>query len=132
VTLRNSLVNLAGDVVALLRTRFELVAVEFAQERARFFVLLTWSLAAFLLLLMAILTFSFGVAALFWDTPYRYAAFGVMAAVYFLCGLVLLFKVRNEVTNGAMPFEASVEVLSRDARLFESSRVETKEIETDR
>jgi uncharacterized membrane protein YqjE len=123
MTLRTSLTNLAGDVLALLRTRFELVAAEFAQERARFFLLLIWSLSGFLLLLLGVLTLSFGVAVLFWDTPYRLVSIGAMAALYLLVGVLLLFKVRGELLHGATPFEASVEVFNRDLQSLRSARL---------
>jgi len=124
VTVRQTLVALAGDAVALLRTRFELLAIEFAQERSRVFVLLCLALGAALFLTLGLLVLSVFVALLFWQSEYRYFAIALLAGMYLLIGVGLLLRLRWHLVYGKQPFEASVEVISRDVEMLRSSRRE--------
>lgn len=124
MTVRQTLVALAGDAVALLRTRFELLAIEFAQERSRVFVLLCLALGAALFLTLGLLVLSVFVALLFWQSEYRYFAIALLAGMYLLIGVGLLLRLRWHLVYGKQPFEASVEVISRDVEMLRSSRRE--------
>lgn len=124
MTVRQTLVALAGDAAALLRTRFELLAIEFAQERSRVFVLLCLALGAALFLTLGLLVLSVFVALLFWQSEYRYFAIALLAGMYLLIGVGLLLRLRWHLVYGKQPFEASVEVISRDVEMLRSSRRE--------
>ena len=114
MTVRQTLTVLAGDFAALLRTRFELLALEFAQERSRVFALLCLALGAFLFLLLGLLVLSVLVALLFWQSDYRYWSIGLLAGAYLLVAIALLLRLRWHLLYGKQPFEASLDVFSRD------------------
>ncbi|HTK02476.1 MAG TPA: phage holin family protein [Bordetella sp.] len=120
--LRKSLLGVASSLVDLGRTRFELLALEASAEKARLLKLLGCSFAALLFLTLALLVFSTMVAVYFWPTDERYMALGVLAAVYAVLGVALLFVVRRMLTLGPAPFSATLEELGRDVQLLERLR----------
>jgi uncharacterized membrane protein YqjE len=122
MTLRKSLLGVASSLVDLGRTRFELLALEASAEKARLLRLLGCSFAALLFLTLAVLVFTILIAIYFWPTERRYMALAVLAAVYFILGLILLFVVRRTLTVGPAPFAATLEELGRDAQLLEHLR----------
>jgi uncharacterized membrane protein YqjE len=105
---------LGATVLGILRTRLELLAVELAEEKNRLLAILLWSLGGLLALAMGILMLSLLVVAAFWDTDHRLTALGVVAALYFLCGLGALLYVRNKVANAPFTFDETLAELERD------------------
>ncbi|AOB30064.1 hypothetical protein AKI39_04235 [Bordetella sp. H567] len=127
--LRKSLLGVASSLVELGRTRFELLALEASAEKGRLLKLLGCSFAALLFLTLAVLVFSIWVAVYFWPTDERYIALGVLAAVYAVLGVILLYIVRRTLTQGPAPFAATLEELARDAQLLERLRIKAQEEE---
>src|SRR6185437_6802696 len=87
--IRDAAIRVVASSLALLRTRLELVSVEFAQERERLkssIVLLAVAAVAFALTAMVV---TLGVIAWFWD-DHRYAAVAIIAVIYALAGIVAL------------------------------------------
>lgn len=127
--LRKSLLGVAASLVELGRTRFELLALEASAEKGRLLKLLGCSFAALLFLTLAVLVFSIWIAVYFWPTDERYIALGVLAAIYAVLGVVLLYIVRRTLTQGPAPFAATLEELARDAQLLDHLRIRAQEEE---
>jgi uncharacterized membrane protein YqjE len=112
-TLRGALAKLADAMLGLLRTRLELVAVEYTEERdriARQVVLLLVGLAC---LLFALFFASFAVIAYYWDT-HRIAAILAVAAFFVVIGAGLLWRRAEVSATSPVPFSASVAEIDKD------------------
>ncbi|WP_459615260.1 phage holin family protein [Bordetella sp. 2513F-2] len=120
--LRKSVLGVAASLVGLARTRLELFSLEAANEKARLLKLLGMAFAALLFLTLAVLVFTIAIAVGFWPTENRYMALGVLAAVYAVVGLLLLWGVRRMLVEDPPPFSATLEELGRDAALLERVR----------
>jgi uncharacterized membrane protein YqjE len=112
--IRENLSIVAGDLVAMLRTRVELFSAEVAEQKHRLFTMAAMLLAAGLFLLLAIVVASFLVVAFFWATEYRYWAIGLLSLVYVAIGLTLIWIVCHRIKTESTPFSATLEELHRD------------------
>lgn len=116
--LRTSVTGVASSLLGLLRTRLELLALEASEEKSRLIKTLGMAFGALLFVTLAVLVFTIMVAVAFWPTDNRYMALGLLAAVYALVGLALLWAVRRQLLFGPIPFSATIEELGRDADLL--------------
>ena len=121
MTIRQSLASAGAELATLLRTRVELLALEFAKERSRLLRSVLLALGALLFGLLGLLVFSVWIALLFWSTEYRYLSIALLALVYVLIAVVFIVKLRNQVRRGGPPFAASVEVLSQDLEMLRAA-----------
>jgi uncharacterized membrane protein YqjE len=119
---RENLSIVAGDLVAMLRTRIELLGAEIAEQKHRLFSLAALLLAAGLFLLLAIVVGTFLLIAFFWDTDYRYWAIGMLTIAYALIGIGLIWRVCHRLKTDPAPFSASIEELHRDLVVLGSLR----------
>ena len=108
-----SLRNLAATLVALLRTRFELLATEIEEERIRLLQLLFWAAGALFFLCVGILLLTLLLVVVFWDS-YRIAAIAVLAGVFLAVGVGMAIGVRNRMYARSRIFSASLDELARD------------------
>jgi uncharacterized membrane protein YqjE len=122
MSIRENLSVVAGDLVAMLRTRIELFSAEFAEQKHRAFILLVLLLSAVLLLFLAVVLGSFLLVTLFWSTDYRYWAIGGLAIAYAVTGLCLVWVVWHRLRTQAPPFSATLEELQRDIVVLGSLR----------
>jgi len=112
-TLRGTLARLTDSLLGLVRTRLELAAVEYTEERARVGQQLALMLAGIGCLLFALLFAAAAVIVIFWDTYRLVAILGVV--VFFVGAGVLLLWRRAEVAHAApVPFAASVAEFEKD------------------
>lgn len=112
-TLRGALAKLADAMLGLLRTRLELAAVEYTEERDRVARQLMFLLVGLGCLLFALLFGAFAVIAYFWDT-YRITAILGVAAFFVVIGAVLLWRRAEVSSTSPVPFAASVAELEKD------------------
>ena len=119
---RENLSIVAGDLVAMLRTRIELLGAEIAEQKHRLLSLAALLLAAGLFLLLAIVVGTFLLIAFFWDTDYRYWAIGMLTIAYALIGVGLIWRVCHRLKTEPAPFSASIEELHRDLVVLGSLR----------
>jgi uncharacterized membrane protein YqjE len=112
-TLRGSLAKLADAMLGLLRTRLELVAVEYTEERDRIARQLVLLLVGLGCLLFALFFASFAIIAYFWDT-YRITAILGVAAFFVAIGAGLLWRRAEVSSTSPVPFGASVAELEKD------------------
>ncbi len=108
-----SVASLLAALVGSVRTRIELVSVEYAEERSRLGQQLALLIAGLGCLLFAVLFVALGVVAWYWDTHRFAAIIGVI--VVFAGTAAALFWWRAEVSRSApTPFAASLAELEKD------------------
>ena len=112
-TLRGSLAKLADAMLGLLRTRLELVAVEYTEERDRITRQVALLLVGLACLLFALFFGAFAIIAYYWDT-YRITAILGVAGVFVVIGAGLLWRRAEVSSTSPVPFAASVAELEKD------------------
>ncbi|HEU0290699.1 MAG TPA: phage holin family protein [Burkholderiales bacterium] len=108
-----SLRNLAATLVAILRTRFELVATELEEERIRLLQLLFWAAGALFVFGVGILLVVFLLVAVFWDS-YRIIAIVTLAIIFLGAGVGMAFVVRRLMLARPKLFSSSLDELAKD------------------
>lgn len=122
MSIRENLSIVAGDLVAMLRTRIELLGAEITEQKHRLLSLAALLLAGGLFLLLAIVVGTFLLVAFFWETNYRYWAIGMLTIAYALIGVGLIWRVCHRLKTEPAPFSASIEELHRDLVVLGSLR----------
>src|SRR4030095_8635310 len=112
-TLRGALAKLTAACLGLLRTRLELVAVEYTEERDRIARQLMLLLVGLGCLLFALFFVSFAIIAYYWDT-YRIPAILGVAAFFVVIGAGLLWRRAEVSSTSPVPFGASVAEIEKD------------------
>lgn len=112
--LRQSAGELGSALLAIVSTRLELFSIELSEQKESVIKLLCLSFGALLCLTLALLVLTLTVALLFWHTEYRYLALLVAVLLYAVAGLSMLRVVWRMLTQGGMPFEASLAELRND------------------
>jgi uncharacterized membrane protein YqjE len=97
----------------LLRTRLELVAVEFDEERGRIAERLVLIFVAVLFFAFAVVAASALVVVWFWDT-HRIAAILGVTLFHLLVGSAALWRLGARQRTAASPFAATIAELERD------------------
>ena len=113
--LSGALSQFAASVVALLRTRLELLTVEFEEERERTKELLVLIVLATVFLSFAVIVFASLIVVLFWQT-YPVTAILCVMLVYAAIGIAALIASRRR--RQARPFAATLSELEKDAEWF--------------
>jgi uncharacterized membrane protein YqjE len=114
VGLGSALSGLAATTIATLRTRLELVTVEFEEQRERTKTMLVLIVVATVFSCFALVAFSVLVVALLWNS-YPFAALcGVVLAYAAVAAFALLALRRNARAQGR-PFASTLAELERDA-----------------
>lgn len=108
-----SLRNLAATLVALLRTRIELLATELEEERVRLLQLLFWAAGALFFLGVGILLLVILLVAVFWD-GHRVAAIVALAGLFLAAGIGMAIGVRDRMHARTRLFSASLDELAKD------------------
>ncbi len=112
-TLRGALAKFADATLGLLRTRLELAALEYTEERDRVGRQLALLLIGLCCLLFCLFFVAFAVIAYYWDTYRLHAIMGV-AAFFGVIGAVLLWRRAEVSSTSPAPFAASVAELEKD------------------
>lgn len=112
---------LSATLVAIGRTRLELLGTELQEEKTRLLGALASGFAALFLLGLGIILLIACLAAAFWEQ--RVAIFGISALVTLGSGIYLALLVRRLVTRATNLFHASLAELDADvSRLRDSVR----------
>ena len=111
--LRGALAQAGASIVDLLRTRFELASIEFAEERDRAKASLVLLVVAALFCAIALLALSALVVLCFWDT-HRLAAMAAVTAVHLAIGLGALWRLKASQRSAPAPFAQTLAELERD------------------
>lgn len=116
-----SLRGAVDSVLALVRTRFELLTVELQQEKVRLLDLLLRAALAGILLLLALGTLTAGLVYLLWPLS-PLAAFGGLTLVYGGGAVWLLLSIRRELRLGPKPFAGTLAEFDKDRACFRTGR----------
>jgi uncharacterized membrane protein YqjE len=100
--LRGAVARLGASLLALLRTRLELVALELDEERERIGERLVLILVAMLFLAFAVFGATTFVVAWFWDT-HRFVTLGAVTLVYVAIACVALWQLRQRRRHAPPP-----------------------------
>ncbi len=117
--LSDAIGRLAGTVLALLRTRLELVTVEFEEERERATELLVLVLSAVLLALFALLFASIFVIAYFWEA-YRLWAIAGVTLFYVALAILTFMRLQQRRRDKPPAFAATLAELGHDVSSLRS------------
>lgn len=108
-----SLRGLLTTSVALLRTRFELLATELEEEKLRLLSLLAYGVAALFFVGCGLVMLAIFFIVLFWDTN-RLLAIGSFTAIFLGCGIAAVFQVQRLMRRKSGMFAASLAELAHD------------------
>ena len=115
--LLRSLRILLANLLAVARTRGELLQVELEEEKLRFAGIVIYAVAAAVFLALAVVALTFFVMVLFWDT-HRVMAAGVIVLAYAVIGIVCACIAHSRSRVKSKLFSASLAELGKDgARL---------------
>lgn len=113
----NSLRTMASTVLAIVRTRAELLSTELEEERIRLTSMLTWMLVVLFCAGMGAIFASLLLVLALWD-DHRLLAVGIPAVLFFL-GAVLAWRVLDSKTRGKPRLlAASLAELAKDHDQF--------------
>jgi len=108
-----SLKRLGGALVGLIQSHFELIGIEFQEEKSRTFRLFLWSGLSLIFGLLVLLGLSSAVIFVFWEN-YRLTATLALCALYGLALLITFSKAKQLARKGEAPFQATLEELARN------------------
>ena len=112
-----SLRNLLANLLAVARTRGELLQVELEEEKQRVAGIAIFAVAAAVFLSLAVVVLTFFVMLLFWDTN-RVMAAGLITLAYAVIGFVCAMVAHSRSRVKSRLFSASLAELGKDgARL---------------
>ena len=115
--LLRSLSILLANLLAVARTRGELLQVELEEEKLRLASIVIYAVAAAVFLALAVVALTFFVMVLFWDT-HRVMAAGVIVLAYAVIGIVCACIAHSRSRVKSKLFSASLAELGKDgARL---------------
>jgi uncharacterized membrane protein YqjE len=109
----HSLRNLGATLVAIVRTRLDLLSSEVEAERTRLMQIFFWGMTAIFLMAFALGMLTLLVVAVFWDT-HRNAAIATLVVIYFGLGVGALLQTRALVGAGRRIFADSLRELQND------------------
>lgn len=109
----HSLRTLLATLIALARTRLELLSTELEDEKLRVLQLVVWGCAAAFFLALGVVMLTVFVLIVFWDVNRVLTAF-LLAAGYLAVGIALGVHVRNRAREKSRLFAASLAELSKD------------------
>ncbi|MDD2701195.1 MAG: phage holin family protein [Sideroxydans sp.] len=108
-----SLKRLLGTLLAIVSTRLELLANEWAEERMRLVRMLMLALLAVFFVCMAVVLFSIFIVAMFWhDHPLL--ATSLLAMSFFVMSVVCALSLRRLLHQRPVLFSASLAELRND------------------
>lgn len=112
--LLGSIKNLAATLVAVARTRLQLLANEIEEEKLRLARLGLLSILAVFFFALGIIFLTLLVVVLFWDSN-RILVIGGFAVIYLLLGIGLGMVVLKRAGARSRLFEASLRELAKDS-----------------
>jgi uncharacterized membrane protein YqjE len=112
-TLRGALARMADALLGLLRTRLELAAVEYTEERGRVTTQVALLLAGVGCLLFALFFCATLVIVYFWDT-HRLAAIIGVVVVFGVAGGALLWRRAELASTSPSAFAVTLAELEKD------------------
>jgi uncharacterized membrane protein YqjE len=109
-----SLKELGRTAIDILHTRLDLLVTEITEEQSRLAELLLYAAGALLCLFLAVVIGAVFVVASLWDTPYRLAATGAIAAVLIVSGAACAILFLKKAKAKPRLFSTSLDELGAD------------------
>ena len=107
-----SLKNLVATLLAIGKTRAELLVTELEEEKFRLMSLWAKAIGAAFLLALGVVMFVCCIALAFWEQ--RVVVFGVFAALFVGGGLFLVSSLKRQASQPSKMFKASLSELEAD------------------
>ena len=107
-----SLKNLVATLIAIGKTRAELLVTELEEEKFRLMSLWAKAIGAAFLLALGVVMFVCCIALAFWEQ--RVVVFGVFAFLFVGGGLLLLSSLKRQASQPSKMFKASLSELEAD------------------
>ncbi len=111
--LMESLKRMVDTLLAIIRTRLELLSAEIEEERVRVGQLLLYGALAFFFFAMSVLLLTFLVVAVFWDKHLLLVLSGLIA-MFLMAGAVAWSAFRKLSRNRLVLFSSSLDALAED------------------
>lgn len=127
MTITDTLGRLGANLLAMVRTRLELAAVELQEDTHRLFGYLAWAVVAAFFGVVAVLLVILFVLALFWDT-HRLLAIGVMIALFAVGSLVAVGRVRAGLANRPPLLANTLAELRKDVEAIKGGQVDEHQV----
>lgn len=108
----SALKNTAATLLAIVRTRVELLVTEIEEEKYRLMSMWSKAIAATLLLCMGVLLGVFALAMAFWEQ--RVLVFTLSCILFIVVALLLLVSVKRQAAQPPKLFRASLAELEAD------------------
>jgi uncharacterized membrane protein YqjE len=119
--------RIGANLLAMLRTRLELAALELQEETQRLFGYLAWGVVAAFFGVVAVLLAILFVLVLFWDT-HRLLAVGGMTLLFALGSVLAFFKVRGDLTNRPALMAATLAELRKDTQAVKGEPIDEHQV----
>jgi uncharacterized membrane protein YqjE len=120
MTLAATVGRIGATLIAMVRTRLELAAVEVQEEARRLLGYLAWTLLAVFLAAAACMLAALFVILLFWDS-YRLQAVAGMALLFAGAGAAIIIKVRASFDAQPRMLSATLAELHKDGGLLRTA-----------
>lgn len=108
-----SLKNLTATLVAIVKTRLELLGTDLEEGRERLISLLVMGFVSLFCLCFGLVLLAILIVVIFWDT-HRLIALGLLTGSFLVTGAILLQLTLRELKTMPRMFEASLSELSKD------------------
>lgn len=123
MTISATISRIGANLLAMLRTRLELAAIELQEETHRLLGYLAWGVAAAFFAVVAVLLAILFVLVLFWDT-HRLLAVGGMILLFALGSLLAFLKVKGELSSRPPIMAATLAELRKDAQAVKGEPID--------
>lgn len=108
--------NSLATLLAIARTRVELLVIELEEEKLRLMSLWSKAIAAAFLLALGVIMAIFCLAVLFWEQ--RVLLFGLFATLFIGGALLLMGSLKREIAAPSKLFRSSLNELEADVALL--------------
>ena len=115
----HSVKALAATLLAISRTRLELLSTEIDEERLRISSILVWTLVALFCAGLGVVLATLFVVVFFWDT-HRLLALGTLTLLFLFVAALACAVVIGKAKAKPRPFAASLAELSKDCEQLSS------------
>lgn len=107
-----ALKNMIATLIAIGKTRAELLVNELEEEKYRLMSLWSKAIGAAFLLAVGVIMAVFCLALAFWE--HRVAVFGIFAGIFILGALLLIGSIKRQAAQPSKLFRASLAELEAD------------------
>ncbi|MDU0810321.1 MAG: phage holin family protein [Burkholderia sp.] len=109
--------RLVESIFRLLRTRFQLISIELAEEKKRLIVFIFLGFITVISAIMTLIVLTALVVIIFWNT-YRLQALAALGALYALACIISILKVWINIRNSPIILQSTLNELEKDHELF--------------